>query len=198
MNLLEIETLARASVNEPWGCGDPFLENTESSPPYYRFLNKVVKEYKPQIVIECGVYMATASVHMAIGNPDTQVYGIDKQPHSRTYSALLLYNNFHLIIGDTTSLLVYDELKDRCKGKVGLLFLDSEHDGETANKEFNLWKTLFTPECLVVCDDLADPRMKHFWDILPGEKLEMPFLHVAQYPGMLDNGFGVSIIRREE
>lgn len=195
MDLSSLLQLALSSVDEPWGLGDPFLQNSESQPAYLRFLHKIVKTYKPQLVVECGVYMATCSVHMALGCDKTKVVGIDRAPHSRAYSALLLYNNFHFVLGDSTSEKIYVEVCEKFGEGIGLIFLDSEHDGVTATEEFNLWRSAFSNECLVACDDILDPRMKHFWDNLPGEKMEMNFLHTSQYAGYPEPGFGVSIVR---
>lgn len=192
----DIMGFARTSVNEPWGLGDAFLQTSESQPPYYRFLHKLVKHYTPQLVVECGVYMATGSVHMALGNRETNVVGIDIAPHTRAYSALLLYNNFHLLVGDTTEDKIFAEVDSKFPNSyIGLLFLDSKHDGITAIKEYNLWRKKFAQLCIVACDDILDPRMEMFWSKLPGEKLELNFLHPAQYPGYPDAGFGISVVR---
>ena len=197
MNLSELEKIATTCINGQWGCGDPFLENSESQPPYYRFLNKVVRHYKPDIVVECGTYMATSAVHMAIANAGTMVITIDHAPHSKAYSALALYPNINLLLGFSTEARIFKAVKEQCGAKkIGLLFLDSEHDGITATQEFNTYSQLFAEECLVCADDVLDHRMYDFWLGMPGEKMTMNFLHPAQYPGMPDAGFGISIIRK--
>jgi len=197
MNLSELEKIATTCIDSPWGCGDPFLENSESQPPYYRFLNKVVRHYKPAFVVECGVYLATATVHMCIANAGTMVIGIDPAPHGKAYSATLLYPNMNLLLGYSTEKHIFELVKKQCGDKgIGLLFLDSIHDGDTPRQELELYTPIFAEECLVCADDVLDHRMYDFWLGMPGEKMTMNFLHPAQYPGMPDAGFGVSIIRK--
>lgn len=189
--------IAFSVVDDPWGVGEPILQCSESAPGYYRFLHKLVKLYKPELVVECGTYLGFGAAHMAIGNRNTQVYTIDVAPHPSVYSITTLYKNIHLLIGKTTDPKIYTELAATDK-KIGLLFLDSEHDGFTATYEYEMYSHLFADECVVACDDILDPRMKTFWKQLPGEKMEMNFLHVPQFAGQQNPGFGISIVRKDE
>lgn len=200
LTLDNLEIIARRVVDEPWGCGDEVLAaNSESWAPYLRFLHAIVKEFKPEAVVECGVYMGTATAHMALANPNTLVVGIDRQFHPNVGKVTCFYDNIVLIDGDTVE--SFDTVKHVLDGlKIGLIFLDSTHDGETPRREYDAYKRLFADECVVACDDLSGPKhlmekMQRFWKWLPGEKRELHFLH-PKIGNIDEPGFGVSIVRR--
>lgn len=198
---LVIRYMADACVNMPWGLEYPDLKkDPESQMPYNRFLHNYVMAFKPQVALECGVYRATATRHMARGNLDTLVIGVDEDFHSSANSNVASYSNIVLITGNTieqnTVEMVAALVGNR---KIGLLFLDSAHDGITPSKEFELYKPFFASPCLVACDDVGPQSMfstvmKDFWDNLPGQKIELHQLHPAQHKGQQIPGFGVSIV----
>jgi len=197
-NLLSI---ANRVVNEPAGIGDPALQaNSESWAPYLRFMHALVKEYHPQVVVECGVYMGTCTAHMALGDPDTLVIGIDRQFHPGAVGNTIDHKNIMLIDGDTVAAAeTVGWLIPR--KKIGLLFLDSTHDGKTPRKEFEAYQPYFADECIVAVDDLFGPNhlkvlMQEFWAWLPGDKIELHFLHPTPSRDVDYPGFGVSIVRR--
>jgi len=200
LSIEQLEAIAKRVVNEPWGCGDSHLAaNPESWAPYLRFLHAVVKVYKPEAAVECGVYMGTATSHMASANRSTLVVGIDRQYHPAVAEVTKPYVNIVLLTGDT--LYSYYNVEDALVGrKIGLLFLDSTHDGITPRREFEIYQRLFADECIVACDDLLGPRhlmekMQEFWNWLPGEKVELHYLH-PRIGNIDEPGFGVSIVKR--
>lgn len=197
MNLRDLESLAIKSIHEPWGVGIVGLRtNSEAAAPYYRFLHKVVNHYKPEAVLECGVYLGIASVHMAVANLSTIVIGVDKELRKEPQKFADLYQNLEYIEGDTTSRLVCDRVeKILNEKKLGILFLDSEHNGTVPTLEYLMYKKFFARECLVACDDILDRRMEEFWVKLPGEKAVMNYLHPSPYTGVPEPGFGFSIVR---
>ncbi len=192
MNLSDLEQMAIACVDEPIGCGNPFLENLGCPEPYYRFLHDVVRLYKPEIVVECGFSQAFSTVHMAVGNLTSEIIAIDYALNEKAYSIAPLYANMILLEGYTTDEHIFNVVKARCGDKgIGLLFLDSTHDGDTPQRELETYMPLFAEECLVCCDDiLLNPQMNGFWSNLPGEKVMVGMLHFPV-------GFGVSIIRKK-
>lgn len=200
------ELAAREDVTQgSWGLEDPILRaNSESWAPYLRFLHYVVKQYKPRAVLECGVYMGTATRHMALGYEHSRIIGVDVEFHPSHWNNTLL-ENIYLIRGDTTddqtlaqveTFLSLDE-RDKVRRKIELMFIDSSHDGDTPKREFELYSGLFGAVCIVACDDiLMNEQMHEFWEWLPGEKVELNFLHPSQHKDMYFPGFGVSIVRR--
>jgi cephalosporin hydroxylase len=193
----DLESLAIKSIHEPWGVGIPGLKtNSEAAAPYYRFLHKVVDLYKPEAVLECGVYLGVASVHMAVANLDTKVIGIDISLRQEPQKYAELYGNLTYIEGDTTSRLTCDRVeKILNRKKLGILFLDSEHNGTVPTLEYLIYKKFFAHECLIACDDILDKRMEEFWVKLPGEKAILNYLHPSPYTGVPEPGFGISIVR---
>lgn len=206
MDIKYLEHIARMCVDEEWGLGVNILSNPESAPPYYRFLHHVVNIFMPEAVLELGVYLGTATAHMALGNLDTLVIGVDTHFHDRALKIRSLFSNIRYIEANTLDPLTYNKVIDTlCEEmpiddvsvrSIGLLFIDSEHNGITPWCEYMIYRNLFASECLVCCDDISDPNMRDFWNCLRGIKMEMNFLHMHQYDGYPDPGFGVCIVRR--
>jgi len=200
----ELTNIAERAVNYSRGMGDPILAaNQESWAPYLRFLGIVVKQYTPEVCLELGVYMGTATMHMALGSAATQVIGVDMNFHPDAERNLSRFPNVKMIHGNSIDPNTYLAVSDKVREKsIGLIFLDSTHDGMTPTLEYQLYETLFAEECLVVCDDLLGPRhleekMKVFWDWLPGVKKELHYLHPRLNTSYDEPGFGISIVRKD-
>lgn len=205
--MLTVEKLrewAMLSLRLPWGCGNAFLSQIspmELQAPYLRFLHLLAMEIRPQAILECGVYMGTATGHMAYGNPSSIVIGIDIDFHDHAFLVERQFSNISLIQGDTRKAVPV--VRDLLNGKrIGILFLDSAHDGTTPMQEFEMYEPFFANECIVACDDIAgnnlsardQAAMQEFWAWMPGFKTELNFLH-PEYAGVGLPGFGVSIVR---
>lgn len=205
MNIEELEYLAKICVDEPWGMGHSALaSNPDAWVPYYRFLFRVVGYYKPEAVIETGTYWGMGACHMAWASKSTKVISIDKEitPEARKLSEY--FPNITLLQGDSTSGETVKKVEHLLDGKkIGVLFLDSNHDGFTPAMELVWYQPMFADECLVVCDDIISAyanlkqqeEMQDFWNGVSGEKLELTFLH-KEYGEVGTPGFGVSIYRR--
>lgn len=194
--------LADRANSLPNGIGNSRLaQNSESWAGYLKFLYLLVNEFRPKVCLELGVYMGTATVHMALGNFETQVVGVDREYHHAIKKNTEGYFNIELLTGDTTSEEIVKEIGRRWGGKIGLLFIDSTHDGETPKREFEAYSPLFDDVCIVACDDLLGPehlkvKMQKFWRDLPGEKVELHHLHPRLNTSYDEPGFGVSIVRK--
>lgn len=195
----QLETMAREVAWQPWGIGHDFLvARSESWAPYLRFLHAYVSRFRPEAVLETGVYMATASAHMALASPNTMVIGIDREYHPAAVEVPLHFPNVHLLEGDTTDPEMPRRVKELLAGrKIGLLFLDSTHDGETPKLEFSLYAPLLGSPALICCDDLLGPqhlkeKMQTFWEWLPGPKRELHFLHPKVAENHDEPGFGIA------
>lgn len=196
-----LKQLAHQAVHAPRGLGNPALAaNPESWAPYLRFLHLVVREYRPEIAVELGVYMGTATAHMALACAETFVIGVDIAPHEAFGRVTGSFPNVWLVRGDSVE--GAPEVARLAKGRpIGLLFLDTVHDGDTPRREFEAYEPMLADGALVCCDDLLGPehlrvKMQEFWRWLPGEKLELHELHPRAEGLYLDPGFGVSIWRR--
>lgn len=197
MDIKRLIEISNQVIDLPWGLEYPPLNNAEGSAPYYRFLNYAAKEYGMKLAVECGTYLGYGAAHLALAKVEV-VLTFDIHPRWDTHTLLKNFPNAYYMTLDSTSSRARFILEALCvemKG-IDLLFIDSEHDGATPTAEFDNFKTFMAPECLVCCDDILDPRMEEFWANLPGEKVELHHLHPAQYPGMVDPGFGISLIKR--
>lgn len=197
---LDLNEIAENSVVAPWGIGNAQLASHQDSwAPYTRFLHNIVKTYRPVAVLECGVYLGTSTIHMAMGHNRTQIVGVDIKYHPAAYNNVRAYPNIWLIEGNTLD--SFDAVKNAIgDNKIELMFIDSAHDGVTPKAEFELYRPLFGDVCIVACDDVKiSPEMEDFWDWLPGYKIRLDFLHPIKFthiPDYPDPGFGVSIVRR--
>lgn len=193
-----ISELADMVNTVPVGVGDPYLMVApETANPYYRFLFSVVRLLEPQVVVECGTYLGTGTIYMATGCSKSIVVTIDKD--IRENIMLNRRSNIFLVKGDTigAAKVVKEIIGNR---KIGLLFLDSTHDGITPMNEFFAYQPFFDNVCIVACDDVPGPlatrdAMMNFWHSLPGDKVLLPLLHPDLGYGFVP-GFGVCIVRK--
>ncbi len=195
--LQDLECIAMTCVDMPWGMGHSEFEgNSEIWAPYLRFLYNFIYVYKPELIVECGVYMGTATEHMALANPDGLVIGIDKNFHNAAYDVVRRQANVRYVHGNT--LESFDHMEVFADGlPLELLFLDSEHDGITSQKELEIYEPLMGKQCLVACDDIHyNTEMDVWWDNIHRPKIELNYLHPPLTPDYADAGFGVFIVER--
>jgi predicted O-methyltransferase YrrM len=197
IEMQRLDDIADECVNMPWGMGHKEFEgNGDIWTPYYRFLYEFAREYKPKLIVECGVYMGTASEHMALANPDGLVIGIDMGFHPASCNVVKRRANVRYVHGNTLDvyehvMMLSDDLP------LELLFLDSEHDGITAQREFEIYESLMGEQCLVACDDIHyNTEMEVWWDSIRNPKMELNHLHPSLTAGYVDTGFGVFIVER--
>ena len=186
--LQNLSRIAMTCVDMPPGMGHEGFEGNGT--PYLRFLYCFAKEFKPELIVECGVYMGTATEHMALANPDGLVIGIDKDFHNAAYNVVRRQANVRYVHGNT--LEVYEHVMMFADGlPLELLFLDSEHDGITPLKELETYEPLMGKQCLVACDDIHyNTEMEAWWDDVRNPKMELNYLHPPY------TGFGVFIVER--
>ena len=100
----DIVALAKSAPTMPTGMGNVKLaKNPESWAPYLRFLGAVMQTYKPRVALELGVYMATATRHMAVGAPESKVIGVDIEFHPDAFNNVQDHPNIELIQGDSVA-----------------------------------------------------------------------------------------------
>jgi len=128
------------------------------------------------------------------------VIAIDIDPQPEAYEAEEQYPNLEVWQGDSCAFHL--ELTTCPYEEIGLIFLDSLHDGERPRIELEVYKDLLTSPALVVVDDLLGPEhlqipMQEFWRELPEPKIMLHELHPQRIaPGIAYHdapGFGVCI-----
>lgn len=165
----------------------PYPSNLFPPSPYYRFFRILAKELKPKLSVVLGVCGGGDCLHLALGNPEGRVVGIDYQ-YDHDIQLKFIYNlcpNFTFWLGDSVedAPKVFSDF-----GKVDLLFIDTTHTFEQTVLEFETWKPYLSNSAIVCFDDLYRDEMAGFWEWLPEPKLRLDTLHDGAEKG---GGFGV-------
>lgn len=165
------------------------LNNDQFPPsPYYRFLMLLAKEIPARLSVELGVCGGGGSLHMALGNPEGKVIGVDiampPQPQLDTILAMA-GDGFYMVLGDSVE--VAQEVYT-WHGEVDLLFIDTIHTYERTAQELAAWQPYLSDKAVVCFDDLFRPEMKGYWESLPEPKIRLDKLHDGAEKG---GGFGV-------
>lgn len=180
MNLLTIDELRELTevavttknIMVPAECG-------EINDHYYSFLYWLAKRLEPRLYIELGTGReAKSAAHFALGSPLTKVIGIDFDPPTFTP-----YPNIEWWKGDTL------KMRDRVAAlsvAIDCLFIDSTHESEHAQIEFDLYWPLLRLGGVLLLDDVGMDGMRTFWAGVPEPKLYHSELHSTC-------GFGMAV-----
>lgn len=159
--------------------------------PYYRVFYRLAEKFKPKFSVELGSFQATASAHLAGGNPDGKVVTIDihKDPgqeldEERCWEAEQYFDNLTHIKGWTWD----DHVVQAVMGvnqPIDILYIDAWHRRDYVEREWSLYEPLLADKALVICDDILNnagifPEMEEWWDAIP-------------YPKFLDNRVHVGV-----
>lgn len=156
---------------------------------YYRFLRKLAMFLKPQVSVELGVCGGGSSLHLAIGNPDGKVFGVDV---ANSWPENIEYVQEHcpnFEFWRMDSLEAATAYKEADLPPIGILFIDTIHTYDRTMIEFYVWQELLGPDAVVVLDDLYRDGMDRAWEELPGQKIRLDEMHIGGSP--TDGGFGV-------
>lgn len=190
----------------PPGMGIASLAANDGSwAPYLRFLYLLAQHVpSTQRILELGTYAGLSAAHLALGNPESFVCTVDLEPQADAYKWAEQLGNLSLIVGDSCA--VKERVSSWLHGRqIGLLFLDTEHDGETPARELATYVPYLSDVAFVVIDDLLGPahlcsKMMNFWNALDYVKFELHALHPRRTePGIAyhdEPGFGVVIWER--
>lgn len=188
VTLSDIEKIAQYAVRD-----DPHPIGIFPPSVYYRFLEVLARNMKPELMVELGVCGGGGSFHLAKGNPDGKVIGIDivdEYPDNIDFVKMHC-KNFEFWRVD--SLAAPDHISKKYPDKqIGILFIDTVHTYSRTWKEFRHYQHKLGDGAVVVFDDLFREGMQDVWDELPGEKIRLDHLHVGGSP--TDGGFGAIII----
>ena len=183
IGLSELAAIAIDARKEP--TPDPFLESLyrlDETAVYYRFLYRLARMVRPKISVELGVCTGRGTAHMAGGNMEGVVYGIDPSPLDMS-DILARFQNIILMKDRSDSGKVLSVIPNET---VDICFVDSEHTYDNAHKEVNLWTSKLKNGGVFIFDDVEyNEDMKRFWDWVPLQKIYLPGLHYT--------GFGAAI-----
>lgn len=155
--------------------------------PYYRFFRILAQELKPSLSVVLGVCGGGDCLHLALGNPEGRVVGVDYQ-YDHPQQIGFIYSkcpNFVFWQGDS--------IEDAGKivsdfGKPQIVFVDTTHTYEQTLAEFEAWHPYLADNWIMCFDDLFRVEMRDIWDVLPGPKVRLDNLHDGAESG---GGFGV-------
>ncbi len=179
MNEFTLRTIAQQAL----------LDSVYPSPlfppsPYYRFLKRLAEHLQPRLSIELGVCGGGGSLHLALGNPNGRVVGVDfAYDHPEQIEHIYkTCPNFTFWQGDS--------IEDAGKivsdfGMVDILFIDTVHTYDRTWAEFNAWYPYLSDKAVVCFDDLYRQEMGNFWEELPEPKVRLDALHPTA-----EGGFG--------
>ena len=162
--------------------GDSIYPNPLYPPsPYYRVLRRFAERLKPKVAVELGVCGGGGSLHLALGNPDGAVIGVDfayDHPEQLEHIGAVC-KNFHFHLGKSTESAkeIYDTY-----GPIDFLFIDTDHTYDTTMAEYLAFLPYLSDFAVVCFDDLFRPGMKEAWDNIPEPKERMDFMHPGEYP----------------
>lgn len=154
---------------------------------YYRFFKILAQSLKPKLSVVLGVCGGGDCLHLALGNPEGQVVGVDTQyDHPDQIDYIYKHSpNFTFWLGD--SILSAGEINKKY-GQVDLLFIDTTHTLSQTVLEFEAWKPYLADKAIVCFDDLFRKEMDGFWEYLTEPKIRLDNLHDGSESG---GGFGV-------
>ena len=156
---------------------------------YYRFMRLLAARMRPAVAVELGLCGGGGSLHLALGNPNGKVIGVDidnQYPENLDYVKELCPN---FEFWQTDSLQATVAYKAAELPQVGILFIDTVHTYDRTMIEFHTWRELLAPDAVVLLDDLFREGMDAVWRELPGTKVRFDNLHQGGSP--TDGGFGV-------
>lgn len=203
LNFSQIEQLIESSrypIPDLWleGLQDKFQQYEN----YYRFLYHLVLARKPKVALEIGTWYGIGSAYMAgaAASCGGRVIGLDINSHEMTMKSINdSYKNYHFILGNSTSLDVYEQVNKIIQeyGPIGVVYQDSSHHYEASRVEWALYSQLLEEGAIWVCDDitpafhdpLIDPPgkgMVQYFEGLPEPKrLYKDVLHYGNTQGIL-------------
>jgi len=141
---------------------------------YYLFLYNLVHLLKPKNVLELGTSIGRSALFMMCALPENSTLTtIEIGSHLRV-DLEPFFNDprLKIVYGSDMDKNVYSPLNLQ---NIDFIYIDTEHDIEQLQKEWNIYKNFLCSDAIVVLDDISlNDGMKKFWDDLPYEKISCP------------------------
>lgn len=191
MNMSEVVEIGNFVINLPADHPGHFVDQAGGLfPPsrYYLAFRMFAEKFRPKTMVVLGVCGGGDCYHLAIGNPEGKVVGVDiayDHPEQLEYIKKTC-PNFEFWMGDSvgSAKAVFEKV-----GPIEFLFIDTTHTLEATCWEFEAWKPYLADGALVCFDDLFRTEMGNVWDLLPGPKTRLDLLHDGSPD--VGGGFGV-------
>lgn len=175
MKLKELDELLRSELRGyevPWKQvgGWPRDASGHFHPlPYYAWLALAVRALKPKHILELGAWKGASTFAMWWeAEPGTRVTSVDIAPDwEYVPDDMRADPGFRMISGSSDDPKTFEGIYD-----VDFLFVDSEHRGPYALREWELAKKILLPGAFVCYDDIHHADMDLWWDTIACEKLD--------------------------
>ncbi len=121
---------------------------------YYKVFYLIMRELKPDVAVELGTCGGGASLHMALGNPNTEVFTFDIAREPSVVVAEEMASNFHFYRED--SVLASERFWNP---EVEFLFIDTTHTYEQTMREYEAWLPKMDKKGIIAMDDVGREGM---------------------------------------
>lgn len=171
---------------------------------YRRFLYRLCKLAGVEVAIEVGIWNGCTTLHLA-GGAKRAVIGVDidiarpRLVENKAVWEQAYPGKVALVRGDSAAQITVDAVANilgGLKAKANLLFIDTLHTYAQAIAEFRAYQPYLASRALVAMDDTMDPPnevYRAFMEI-PGQHLELNYLHMSEDWRNLEVGFGLIIL----
>ena len=139
-NKKKIKTIAKYSLSSAHQC---------------RLLYRIVKNYKPNIIVEIGTSLGISAAYMALGNPNSILYTIEGSEVIASYAQKTFNKlnmcNIQLLIGDFDSRLplLLEDLN-----RIDMIFIDGNHTYKNTINYFEMALRRSHNDTIIIIDDI--------------------------------------------
>ncbi len=193
MNIKEISDLGNTISALPADDPNHYVDQAGGLfPPsrYYLFFKHLAARCKFKNMVVLGVCGGGDCYHLAKGNPEGDVIGVDIAYDHPEQIKYIMDNcpRFRFWEGDSVGSApdVFSNF-----GPIDFLFIDTTHTADATSLEWLSWKRYLAPGAIVCFDDLYRTEMKGVWEALPEPKVRLDLLHDGSPD--VGGGFGVLI-----
>ena len=154
---------------------------------YYQFLACLVKETRPNQILELGGAMGVSALMMLSELPKAStLFSVTLEEGGLEFSFVKeKYQNFVPIVGNSLDLAVWP--KDCQLEETDILFIDSEHSYAQLKAELDLYGPKLKKGTIVLIDDIKlNEGMFKAWLEIEWDKFDASTLH--------HSGFGIAIV----
>lgn len=133
---------------------DASLKSPGVEAHYYRFLYRLAQKMKAELMLELGTHTGISAACLAEGSPEGYVITVNNKEQLWAHCRR---SNVRYVIQDS---LIPLELP----GRIDILFIDTNHDGLHAFKEFLIYENKVAQNGVILFDDITlNPEMIKFW-----------------------------------
>lgn len=158
---------------------------------YYFFLALLCERVKPRLAVDLGTCEGVSSYCMAVFSPETYVVTLDSDRAHRQDECLI--DNVQAFEQNTTQPMT--PALDKMLREIGVLFVDTYHEGDLAQAEYERWRPRMAANSIMLFDGCTwppRPSMKEWWEAFEpaGDlKIDLHDLHSRE-----SAGFGAVLI----